>query len=1106
MIQVYFTLSSIHFTDTLYVYDGSNTSAPLIGAYNNFTNPTLALLAIDASLSNASGCLTVRFVSDATDQLAGFNGLVSCEHKCQEVTATLDLSLTSPSPDTNYIAICPGTEIDFSANALFPENNYIYNQSESTTTFEWVFGDGNSATGENVSHTYADIGGYTVSLFATDIEGCVSSNSIDTRVVIAGSPFSNTNPPPSICANDTLQMDFDMVGIGGTIVEGTPFSEEITTTLGVTDMLTLPDGTGVCYESSVIFNCFDPGQTLDNPQDFLNLSASLEHSFIGDLEISLICPNGQTLVLKSFIDELGGTGYGGGASLGEPNQADDQVPGVGWDYSWTPINPVYGSMGQEAEGGMSPLVSDSYEPFATFYDLVGCPLNGQWTIEICDNWGADDGTIFGWEMTLNPDIAPDTWDYTVGIDQYAWTTGPYIIGQNDESITVSPTIGGFFDYNYNIIDHYGCSWNTNVTLEVVDNPTVDLGPDITFCPGINSHFFNANNPGSTFTWQDFSTNSTYNAVLPGDYAVTVTNGQCKATDEVKIYPHTGFTLQNSVSNVQCFGGNDGSLSILATTDYPPYLYTWSDEQIGEDAEDLTVGEYFVTIIDNMGCTTHDTMTVTQPSILEASSNSTIVSCFGGNNGEIDLSVVGGVPNYTFQWNNGDVNEDIFDLSAGDYSVSIYDDQNCILVHEVTVSQATEISTALAGDHTYCNEIEEVLSPSATGGTAPYSYLWSTGETTESILISPSTNTNYRVTITDSENCTNTENVTVSVYPEMELILSSKETSVCPGESTLLNIEVQGGSGQPYLTFLNGSLTTFPIEVFPTDEQLYTVEVRDNCFHNIIDDITLHNYPSVPEITFTSNISQGCPPLEIQFNNESSNDNSTFLWEFSNGSNVVNTVTGKNPTLRFYVPGVYNAHLKIENEYGCSGTAENFEMIYIFPTPVAEISAHPTQTSIINPNISFKNATQGGAAYLWNFGDGGESDTKSPLHKYNSIGDFEATLIAYSINGCINTTRVLVHISEEFTFFAPEAFSPDFDGINEEFKVFGNGIDNSNFQLYVYDRWGQPVFSSNDLNKGWNGKINNTNNAVKIGSYSWVCIYKDTNGLEHEKSGVINLLR
>ena len=1108
MIQVYFTMSSIHSSDTLYVHDGMDTNAPLIGAYNNFTNPILNLLAIDATLANSSGCLTVRFVSGNSNEANGFNAVVSCETKCQEIISSLDLNLTSPSPDTNYIAICPGTEVNFSANATFPENNAMYPQSEASTSFEWVFGDGTTATGENVSHTYDGVGGYTVSLFATDDQGCVSSNSIDTRVVIAGNPYSNSNPPAPICANDTLIMDFDMLGIGGTIVEGDPYKHEISTTLGVTDTTYLPDGTGDCYETSVVFNCFDPGQTLDDPQDFLSLDINMEHTFIGDLEISIICPNAQELVLKSFTDDLGGTGYGGGTVMGEPEPSDDEIAGVGWDYSWTPITPTFGNMGAEAEASAGALAVGSYEPYGTFYDLVGCPLNGQWTIRVCDNWSADNGYIFSWEMTLNPDIAPDAWEYTVGIDSYSWAAGPHIIDQTSETITINPPSEGFYNYTYNITDHYGCVWDTTIVVEVLNSPNVNLGQDIVFCNDENTHVFNAQNPGDNYLWQDGSTSATYTAITSGMFWVSVTNGLCSSADTVQVFPHTGFTLNTTLTDVSCFEYEDGEANISATSMYPPYAYNWSNSTIGSHIDNLDIGNYYVTVIDNMGCEAFDTVSINQPTVLIASHSTTIISCFGGSDGTLLVSPSGGTAAYSYQWDNGGVTSDMSGLIARTYRVTITDDNACTLVYDVPISEKEIITTALGEDHFYCSEFEEQLFSSSTGGTAPYTYLWSTGSTNESIIISPTTDSQYTVTVTDSKNCELINSVNISIYPELVLFAEAENDTVCPDASTLIGLDISGGSGFPYTTYLNGELTTFPSLVTPANNEFFEIEIRDNCFHNAKHTITLFNHPK-PQVSFTSDVVSGCPPLSIKMNNEILANHGEYYWRFTNEQDPSVSVvsTDVHPNILLEKPGVYNVDLQITNQFSCiSDHLNNHYSILVFDKPLAKFSAEPFVTTIINSNISFANESENATEYLWDFGEGGQDDAESPFYKYNSIGEYQASLIAISAMQCSDTSEITIKIKEEFTFFIADAFTPDDDGKNETFKVYGNGIDNHEFSFHIFDRWGLAVFESTDISIGWNGRFMNTKGFVQSGQYQWICNYKDTNGISHEKTGVVNLIK
>ncbi|MFH1320451.1 MAG: PKD domain-containing protein, partial [Bacteroidota bacterium] len=388
---------------------------------------------VEASIDNASGCLTVRFVSDGSINGSGWSASIDCEIICQDIIAHVNQITTTPNPIDGYIGICPNGDVHFVAYGEYPENNYIYNQNDGTSTFEWNFGDGTTAYGPVVDHNYPNSGGYQITLNITDENGCVSTNSINTRVVIAGSPYADLIPPPDACVFDTVELLFTFDVNPSSTIQGEPFEVSTQTTLGVADTTYLPDGTGACYTTSVTFNCFAPDQTLEVAWDILNLCANIEHSFLGDLEISVICPNGQSIILKEFMDALGNTGQGGGTYLGEPIDIDDGVPGVGYDYCWS-TSPTMNTMVVESATNAT-LPAGSYKPYESFFGLVGCPLNGTWTIEICDNWAIDDGYIFSWYLELNPDIAPDNWTYAVQIDQMGWTDGPFII-EETENVSV----------------------------------------------------------------------------------------------------------------------------------------------------------------------------------------------------------------------------------------------------------------------------------------------------------------------------------------------------------------------------------------------------------------------------------------------------------------------------------------------------------------------------------------------------------------------------------------------------------------------------------------------------------------------------------------------
>lgn len=155
----------------------------------------------------------------------------------------------------------------------------------------------------------------------------------------------------------------------------------------------IPDDQTMYHESSLDVSNGIGGETINSIEDLSSIWINMEHSFLADLVITVICPNGQSLTLHNQ--------GGGGAQLGLPNQSDDEVPGTGWDYWWS-ATPNYGTLVEEANGASLP--SGIYESVEPWTELLGCPVNGQWTLQFADMWASDNGYLFGWGIALDPSV------------------------------------------------------------------------------------------------------------------------------------------------------------------------------------------------------------------------------------------------------------------------------------------------------------------------------------------------------------------------------------------------------------------------------------------------------------------------------------------------------------------------------------------------------------------------------------------------------------------------------------------------------------------------------------------------------------------------------
>lgn len=472
-IQLVFSNSDIGVGDNLCFYDGQNTGAPLLACSEDFLGAQS--YTIQATVANPSGCLTMTFTSDASMQGAGWSADINCIQACQTIYA--ELITTDPAvfpADTGWIDICPGDRVFFESTGLYPQNGIDYNQSDLTSTFEWNFGDGQSAVGPNASHVFEESGGYTVQLTITDVEGCTNINYTGQRVRVSTHPdfMINEDLLSEICAGDTVHLSasvnaMDMADVVSVMpVEGSFPSGAI-----VSDSLPLPDGIGQPHQSTVTFNNFSPGQTLTNVNDLIGICVIMEHSWMHDLEILLTCPDGTEIILHNYVPT--NTQGAGETFLGIPYEADDfNTPnppgqGVGWEYCWTPTatNGTWREYATNNQPGTLP--AGNYESYDPLSDLIGCTLNGDWTITVWDRWGSDNGWIFEWRIDFVQDLYPDLEAFTPQITDFSWQDNPTIYYYQPDSISAAPQNAGTASYTFSVEDEFGCAYDTVVAISIL---------------------------------------------------------------------------------------------------------------------------------------------------------------------------------------------------------------------------------------------------------------------------------------------------------------------------------------------------------------------------------------------------------------------------------------------------------------------------------------------------------------------------------------------------------------------------------------------------------------------------------------------------------------
>ncbi len=287
-----------------------------------------------------------------------------------------------------------------------------------------------------------------------------------------------------------------------------------------------------------------------------------------------------------------------------------------------------------------------------------------------------------------------------------------------------------------------------------------------------------------------------------------------------------------VTNSTC-GGNDGAINIDIQGAQLPYTVLWSNGATTEDLTNIPAGTYTVTVTDNNGCQSIETFLVNNIGSLAISSTTTPTSCFGGSDGAIDITPSGGQTPYTFTWDSGQTTEDLSGITAGTYTVSMQDQQGCVISESITVNDANEIiisSNAISNE--ICNTDNGSIDINVTGGTGSYGYQWSNGQATQNI--SNLTAGTYTIDVVDGNGCTASNSFTIvndvsncSAYCYITLEANTINDEDCGSGNGAIDINVLNATGPVTYTWDNGA-TTEDISNLSAGSYTITVTDANNC--------------------------------------------------------------------------------------------------------------------------------------------------------------------------------------------------------------------------------------------------------------------------------------
>ncbi|MEW6467848.1 MAG: PKD domain-containing protein [Bacteroidota bacterium] len=686
---------------------------------------------------------------------------------------------------------------------------------------------------------------------------------------------------------------------------------------------------------------------------------------------------------------------------------------------------------------------------------------------------------------------------------YSWNTTPSQSTQTATGLSAGT-------YNVTVTDANGCTQNAQIT--VTQPPLLTLASSsvssiCTACNGTATVTPSGGTPAYSYLWNNGQTTQTATGLCPGTYTVTVTDANnCTQQTTVSVTSvNQSLTSTSAQNNATCFNLCNGDATAAASGGTGPYSYVWNTTpaQSSAQATGLCSGSYTVTYTDANGCTGTSSVTITQPSPIALTASATNPTC-STPTGSATVTPSGGTPAYTYAWSTtpAQTSQTATGLPAGTYTVTVTDANGCSDTVSVTLtSQVGTLQVTSTQVNANCFGACNGTATATTSSAPPYTYLWNDGQTTQTatgLCVG-----NYTVTVTDANGCTGTASVTI-YQPGAILATMSNPTAICTGTSTTVSVSASGGTPGYTYSWAPASGNGSSLTVTPTTTTVYTVYITDANGCTTPGQTVAITVNPLPTIQFAPDVSSGCSPVCVNFTNSTSNSVSC-LWSF--GDSQTSTIC--NPSHCYPVPGTYSVTLSVTDNNGCSNTATQSNLITVNPWATADFSVGPQPTDIFNSQLFFTDLSSTANSWLWSFGDPNNSTStqQNPTFTYQDSGTYLVTLIVNNQYGCPDTITQTVHIEGQYAIYIPNAFTPNKDGHNEVFMPSGIGIDFDEFEMLIFDRWGNLIYKTNDINQGWDGRANGGTEIAQEDVYVWkISTRSSTNGFKHAYVGHVTLIK
>ncbi len=1063
----------------------------------------------------ANGTYTVTLT---VDNGSGCSGVMS-----QQVTVNTNI----PSASFTAPAVCEGTVSAFNDLSAGAPVSWLWNFGDPAS------GASNTSNSQNPNHSFSAPGTYSVSLEVTNAAGC--SNTVVQNVVVNANP-SITLSDVSICSGDQTTLSgpagFNSYAwTPGGNTQSIIVSPLSTTSYSLTvidnnncqdsdvlDVIVNPlpvalagSDTTICEGTTAILNgdgAGAGGTYLWNPGNLAGQSVSVSPVSTTDYTVRATDIQGcsNTDILRVNVNPMPQVSAGDDTDICKGDSITITAIAGGGNYVWNPGGYLTSSI------RVAPANTTTYT--VTVSDGIGCAGIDQ--VEIVVNPLPVASFSSTAPACVNASVNfSDASNITSGsISNWTWLFGD---GQsaNVQNPSKSYTTSGAYNVSLTVASDAGCLDTIVNAININPLPVANAGNDDDICPGFSATLTGSG--GTQYLWTPGGMNTASITVSPASttlYTLQVTDANgCVNTDEAQVIVNPVPAANAGIDRDICFGE---STTLVATGIGD---YTWTPGNVNTANYTISPGAtstYTVRVVNVYGCEDSDEVLVRVNPLPVSSFSSTGPVCQYSNVSFTDLSSISSGSISGWEWDLGNGVQSTVQNPALAYNIPGTYPVNLIVTTDKgckdTTTNTLTIWAEPVASFTNTNVCEGIpiqfTNTSTIADASPLTYSWDLGDGTPSGQASPShLYTGYGsylavLNVTSSNGCNDQITRVVNVYaiPSADFVFNP----ACEDNAAVFNDRstvADGFINSWYWTFGDGEsgMVQSPSHTYD-DPGHYPVNLLIASNHGCRDSIdgVIRIIPRPVADFSTENDCEGYPIQLTDLSYPVTGSIVQYLWSFGDGSTSVD----QSPVHLYSSPGWYEVALTVVTDSGCATTLSRPNALQIYDAPDALFSSTDSEASDLYPLVNFNNQTGSQAFYYWNFGDGTTSQDYSPSHMYPGIGVYDVQLIAIDFNGCVDSILSRVEIRPTSTIYIPNAFTPNGDKRNDQFRIYTTNV--VTLEAQIFDRWGLKVYEWNNLEGGWDGVVEG--DPVQADVYVYRVSTVDVNNKRETRIGHVSLVR